>query len=656
MEKFAISPGDLLLMNTNLQKDIISVRALDQNFSMKVHGENELVSSILREKGSYSNKDLLILKEHLKPGSTFLDIGANIGWYSLFASSLVGAKGRVIAFEPDPENAGLLRENLKLNHIENTEVLEMALSESDGFLSLIKSADNFGDHYVTNEPSSAVQVQSKRLDSILSPGQFEKVGLIKMDTQGSEPGILRGMEPLLKEHRPHILIEFSPSHLYRIGNSPFEIFAFIEKFHYRPYRVHDHGLDGKVLTPVGIEELLNLTFQLKNVDYGVDLLLVPNFEKEIQAGDKAIEAHRYQDAEAIYKKLIRQNLNSAKAKSHLSYAVEAQGRWDESAALLREIIASTDVSDPEHFFAKYKLGWHLIREGFFKQGLEWLRLGRTSKPWGAYLLPLKSRRLEANYDLHGKKVLIVADVGFGDEIINVRFSAILKARGATIYYLSEKRSLANVLKRHGFAEAYYENLEEVPEHDYWVSSLDLPAALGLDLSDISPAPYLKPDTEFQKKWTEKINSISKSGKPKIGIRWQGDLNNDLRQNRNIPFLEIQRLTQEIDADFFSFQLRDAQADFVNAGIPLEHELTSWEDTLAALGQMDIVITSCTSIAHASAALGKETWVLLSKNPYYLWACDLKHSPWYKDVTLFRLKDSWSTVMNEVIRQIKGSRS
>ncbi len=78
-------------------------------------------------------------------------------------------------------------------------------------------------------------------------------------------------------------------------------------------------------------------------------------------------------------------------------------------------------------------------------------------------------------------------------------------------------------------------------------------------------------------------------------------------------------------------------------------LVSWEDTLAAIEQLDLVITSCTSVAHASAALGKETWVIVPILPYYLWALPGKRSPWYKSVRLFRQKKfgDWSEVMLEI---------
>ena len=82
---------------------------------------------------------------------------------------------------------------------------------------------------------------------------------------------------------------------------------------------------------------------------------------------------------------------------------------------------------------------------------------------------------------------------------------------------------------------------------------------------------------------------------------------------------------------------------------LEPKLKNWEDTAAYLKAMDIVITSCTSVAHMSAALGVETWVITPVLPYYLWAVPGNKSAWYNSVTLFRQEKygDWSAPLDAV---------
>ncbi len=633
-------------------KNLIQVHALDRHFTMRVHEQNELVSSILRERGAYSHRDLLVLQQYLKPGTVFLDIGANIGWYSLVASALVGHQGKVISFEPDPKNAELLSENLQLNQMSNTEVKKMALAADKGSLALIRSENNFGDHYVVENSENPDQVAADALDNVITPGVFEKVALIKMDVQGSEPSVLRGMEGLLQVHRPPLLIEFSPFHLYRAGNSPFEIFAFIEKNDYIPFQVHDTADNGQILTPVGVEELLKLTFQLKTVDHGIDLLLLPNLEKMAKQGVQDLNSRRPQRAEKIFTDLLRHVPDSFDFKLNLALALETQGHWNEATRLLRELINATPEESREQNFAKHKLSWHLMREGNFKQGLEYFRLGRDTHTWGAYGLNFRTPRLTPTDSVEGKTILVAGDGGYGDQIFNVRFCETLKQRGARILYFFMGKSLASVFQRQYLIDASFEHLQDIPAFDYWVACMDLPAALGLENPVTQSSAYLTSDPLYNPKWQEAVAKLSQ-GKLKVGLRWRGDKQNDFVQNRNIPFEQIQRMVKTVDADYFSFQTMDTEQENETVGTPLGSKLTSWEDTLAALNQMDLVITSCTSIAHASAALGKPTWVLLSHNPYYVWASGETTSPWYPTVRLFRLHNGgWAQVVGEVIEALK----
>jgi len=78
-------------------------------------------------------------------------------------------------------------------------------------------------------------------------------------------------------------------------------------------------------------------------------------------------------------------------------------------------------------------------------------------------------------------------------------------------------------------------------------------------------------------------------------------------------------------------------------------LDTWEDTLAVIDQLDLIITSCTSVAHVAAGMGKETWVLVPVLPYYIWAYPGDRSPWYDSVRLFRQKKfgEWDVVFQEI---------
>ncbi len=82
--------------------------------------------------GDYETEKAELFARHVKPGGTVYDVGANVGFYTLIASRVLGPAGRVIAFEPSPRNLGFLRQNLRLNHITNVKILDFAVSDSEG--------------------------------------------------------------------------------------------------------------------------------------------------------------------------------------------------------------------------------------------------------------------------------------------------------------------------------------------------------------------------------------------------------------------------------------------------------------------------------------------------------------------------------------------
>ena len=152
-------------------------------------------------------------------GHLFVDCGANLGWYSMVAAAL-GAK--VVAFEPQPANAVLLRSNVERNHFgAAVEVHEIALGSDPGGGVLRLSVDNQGDHrvvpdgvVVAGSARDEIHVPIRRLDDVL---EGRRPTVIKLDTQGSEVAILRGGADALRSPNVVIVLEFWPYGLERCG-------------------------------------------------------------------------------------------------------------------------------------------------------------------------------------------------------------------------------------------------------------------------------------------------------------------------------------------------------------------------------------------------------------------------------------------------------
>lgn len=171
-----------------------------------------------------------LLKRLLRPGMAFVDAGANIGLHTLAAARLVGDGGHVHAFEPTPSTFRLLTRTLALNGFaERVSCHNVALGgdvgEADLHIGLTCGHNSL--YGLPGEESGTVRVRLDRLDALLPPAT--RVDVVKIDVEGAELEVLRGMPRLLAENPDAVLlVEYGPSHLERIGLSPvvwFDAFA-----------------------------------------------------------------------------------------------------------------------------------------------------------------------------------------------------------------------------------------------------------------------------------------------------------------------------------------------------------------------------------------------------------------------------------------------
>jgi FkbM family methyltransferase len=180
--------------------------------------------------GVWEENETKFLAAILKPGMVFLDIGANIGYFTLFGSELVGTVGKVIAFEPEPSRFSLLTANVRQSPRENVHPVNKAVSNITGAAMLfLASAKNPGDHRLFDTPDhrSCVEIQTIRLDDYFVEGQ-EVVDVIKMDIQGSEMLALQGMVRVLDSNkRVTILTEFWKQGIRNSGYDPKLVLDFL---------------------------------------------------------------------------------------------------------------------------------------------------------------------------------------------------------------------------------------------------------------------------------------------------------------------------------------------------------------------------------------------------------------------------------------------
>lgn len=180
----------------------------------------------LFETGTYEKGTIQLMDDFLKPGSVFVDIGANIGLMSAIASQMVGETGKVIAVEANPKTLELLNQNLELNHCKNVEVIPDALGSEAGSALFYENwqVNRGGASLLSQGDEQGVEVRVRTLDEVLS-GQ--RVDLIKIDVEGFELEVLKGGLQTLNASRPVLIVEVSDERISEKGVSPVEIADFI---------------------------------------------------------------------------------------------------------------------------------------------------------------------------------------------------------------------------------------------------------------------------------------------------------------------------------------------------------------------------------------------------------------------------------------------
>ncbi len=167
----------------------------------------------------------------------------------LVAGKLVGEKGRVIAFEPDPVAASFIRKNLELNGLSNVTVEQKAVSNAPGSIRLFLSEENKGDHRIyqpEGEERPFVDVEAVALDDYFAGGSAPDV--VKIDTQGAELAIFRGMAGTVKRADDFVItVEYSPHHLAGFGSTGEQLLDVIDAFGLAMY---DLGGGGPGLQPL----------------------------------------------------------------------------------------------------------------------------------------------------------------------------------------------------------------------------------------------------------------------------------------------------------------------------------------------------------------------------------------------------------------------
>ena len=231
-------------------KGIERIENFDSDLSMDLSLSEHMQRRIFWM-GYYSQDVIQVIKRRLRPGMTFVVVGAIIGEISLVAAKIVGPQGCVLAFEPVDALADRLQEHVDRNGLEHVRVVRMGLSDQDGTALIYDSCGQGEAHdehqglcSLFGDPSRNAALQTiklGRLDALLSGSGLERVDFIKIDIEGGELACLRGAESLLRKHRPALIVEIQSESARRAGYRPADILDLLSALGYEFHTIAAQG-------------------------------------------------------------------------------------------------------------------------------------------------------------------------------------------------------------------------------------------------------------------------------------------------------------------------------------------------------------------------------------------------------------------------------
>lgn len=356
-------------------------------------------------------------------------------------------------------------------------------------------------------------------------------------------------------------------------------------------------------------------------------------------------------AEATLQAMLARDTESFPARRGLIFIYEQTHRHAEALAILDELLARSG-------------GNPLLR---FNRGLALLRLGRLREGWQEWEQRFRTglRIIESDQPtwqgqaIPDQRLLVIWEQGFGDSIQFVRFLPLLKPLAGRVLLLCQV-GLKSLFERSVLADEVYEaplRCGELPAHDYAVPLMSLPHRLDITLENLPAAtPYLKPDGDRIAHWKQRMSG---EGGLRVGLVWSGSPTHSNDPNRTCPTEKLKWLADIPGVRYYSLlkgpDVRQlAQLSEILPICELGSQFANFDDTAAALMNIDLLISVDTSVAHLGGALGRPVWLLLPVNPDWRWLIERADSPWYPTFRLFRQKryQDWDEVLQRVAAELR----
>ncbi|MDC0954183.1 tetratricopeptide repeat protein [Pelagibacteraceae bacterium] len=359
---------------------------------------------------------------------------------------------------------------------------------------------------------------------------------------------------------------------------------------------------------------------------------------------------KYEDAVLCHEKAIKISPQSVIAHYNFGNTLYHAGEFEEAKKIYQKTIAL----DPSFNRAHSNLGSLDLLNQNFQEGFSEYRLRIFNDPLLKKIIS-KKKTIWRGEPINGKRILVCAETGYGNNIQFARYIPILKQLNCEIIFSCPSE-----------IQHLFENVSEIDEiissdQDYenffcWVPLMDLPGILTPEFLQGCPVPVnIKINDSKLEEWEVLLGIDSKV---KIGLCWQGSTSNPRDHLNSIDLSLFKDIISIPKTSFISLQKGLARKQIESCGFSshvvdydplMDQGSYKFLDTVSIIKYLDLVITTDTAIAHLAGSLGVQTWVLLPKVPDWRWFLDTEESIWYENMRLFRQdsKGEWDGVIKKI---------
>lgn len=305
-----------------------------------------------------------------------------------------------------------------------------------------------------------------------------------------------------------------------------------------------------------------------------------------------------------------------------------------------EILSKEYREQPDNNRVAFNMGWHEMRRGNLHKGHRLMDRGRTENVFGTPNISFDKPLWTGQRNV---KVLLEMEGGFGDQFHALRFMKNLVNDYGCEVVVGGCMPLAPIMRQvEGVTAIVRHEGSPHVDFDYWLPSMSAIVPLGLEYSDLSGEPYIPRLCEAENK---------------IGVKWSGNPIFEHEQHRLFPSELMFNAVKDEDCICLQKEYGETQGLVPVPKWMERPSLETWKHTQMAISRCNLVITSCTGIAHLAGAMGVETWVVVPILPYFLWALPGNKTPYYDSVTLYRQEKygDWEVPFKKIRQDLTARR-